>query len=295
MRILEKHANLQAAELKEIWRQKADSHKEIVADLRAGDLERAFKQLDKLGMLRELAPEDRHETLATDYVAAVEQGKTALVISPTHVEGERVTTRIRERLKAAGKLRGEEREFIQLKNVQWTEAQRSDVLNYQSDMIVQFHQNVPGFWRGERVRVKRRDRQAVEVERANGESALLPLDKAARFQVYEARTIVLAAGDMVRITQNGFTRDKQRLNNGELREVKGFMPDGDIKLANDWVTAKGVWPPDARLLCHVVHVAKQKRGLCFRGRKFRVVPGGRPAAILRFGQPLQTGADDLHG
>lgn len=238
LRILEKHANLQAAELKEIWRQKADSHKDVIADLRAGDLERAFKLLDKLGMLRELAPEDRHEALAADYVAAVEKGKSALVISPTHIEGERVTTRIRERLKAAGKLQGEEREFVQLKNLQWTEAQRSDSLNYQTDMVVQFHQNLPGFRRGERVKVKRRDGRAVEIERENGKAALLPLDKASRFQVYEARTIALAAGDKVRITQNGFARDKQRLNNGELREVSGFTSDGDIKLANGWVLPK---------------------------------------------------------
>lgn len=238
LRILEKHADLQAAELKEIRRQNADSHKAIVADLRAGDLERAFTRLNKLGMLREFGPEDRHEALAADYVAAVEKGKSALVISPTHIEGERVITRIRERMKAAGKLRGEEREFIQLKNLQWTEAQRGDALNYQPDMVVQFHQNLTGFRRGERVKVKRRDGRTVEVERENGKAELLPLDKAARFQVYEARTITLAAGDKVRITQNGFTRDKQRLNNGELREIKGFTPGGDIKLANGWVLSK---------------------------------------------------------
>lgn len=238
LRMLEKHAGLQAAELKEIWRQKADEHKAVVADLRAGDLERAFNQLDKLGMLRELAPEDRHEALAVDYVAAVEKGQSALVISPTHIEGERVTTRIRERLKATGKLRGEEREFVQLKNLLWTEAQRSDGMNYHADMVVQFHQNVPGFRRGERVKVMRRDARAVEVELENGKTALLPLDKAARFQVYESRKIALAAGDKLRITQNGFTRDKQRLNNGELREVKGFTPDGGIKLANGWVLSK---------------------------------------------------------
>lgn len=238
LRILEKHAGLQAAELKEIWRQKADSHKAVVADLRAGDLERAFDQLNNLGMLRELAPEDRHEVLAADYVAAIKKGNSALVISPTHIEGERVTTRIRERLRVAGELRGEERAFIQLKNLQWTEAQRSDALNYHTDMVVQFHQNLPGFRRGERVKVRRRDGRAVKVERENGKVESLPLDKAARFQVYESRTIALAAGDKVRITQNGFTRDKQRLNNGELREVAGFTRDGDIKLTNGWVLSK---------------------------------------------------------
>ena len=113
MRILERHANLQAAELKEIWRQKADSHKAVIADLRAGNLERAFKRLDELGMLRELAPEKRHEALAADYASGVKEGKSALVISPTHVEGERVTARIRERLKEVAKLGHEDREFLQ--------------------------------------------------------------------------------------------------------------------------------------------------------------------------------------
>jgi ATP-dependent exoDNAse (exonuclease V) alpha subunit len=61
---------------------------------------------------------------------------------------------------------------------------------------------------------------------------------AARFQVYESRKITLAAGDMVRITQNGFTCDKQRLNNGDLKQVKGFTKKGDIILVNGWVLPK---------------------------------------------------------
>jgi len=238
LRLLEQHAGLEAAELQEIWRQKANAHKAIVADLRAGNLKNAFQRLNKLGMVRELAPEDRHEALAADYVAAVTEGKTALVISPTHSEGERVTNRIRERLKATGKLWGNEREFVQLANLQWTEAQRGDARNYQPDMVVQFHQNVPGFQRGERAAVKQRDAQGIQVERANGESVSLSLDKAARFQVYEARTIGLSPGDKVRITQNGFTRDNQRLNNGDLKQVVGFTKDGDLKLTNGWVLPK---------------------------------------------------------
>ena len=259
LRLLEQHAGLQAAELKEIWRQKADSHKAIVAGLRAGDLEAAFKRMEKLGMVRELTPDTRHEALAADYVAAVEDGKTALVISPTHLEGERVTMRIRERLKATGRLRGNEREFVQLKNLQWTEAERSDARNYHPDMVVQFHQNVPGFRRGERVTVKRRDERGIMVERVNGASALLPMDRAARFQVHEARTIALSPGDMVRITQNGFTRDGQRLNNGDLKQVQGFTKGGDLKLANGWVI-----PKDYGNLAHgycVTSYASQSKGV----------------------------------
>ena len=239
LRMLEKHAGLEAAELREIWRQKADSHKAVIADLRIGDLDRAFRRLDKLGMLKELASEIRHETLAGDYLAAVDRGKSALAISPTHAEGERVSGRIREGLKQAGKLGRDQREFLQLRNLQWTEAQRADPGNYLTGLVIQFHQNVAGFRRGERVIVKRQDATgAIVVERKNGELAALPLGQAARFQLYEAKTIALAPGDRIRITQNGFAKDKQRLNNGDLRQVKRFTKEGDIKLTNGWVIPK---------------------------------------------------------
>ena len=78
LRLLEQHASLQAAELTEIRRQKANAHKAVVADLRAGDLENAFNRLDRLGMLREMDAEDRHEALATDYVVAVKKGQIGL-------------------------------------------------------------------------------------------------------------------------------------------------------------------------------------------------------------------------
>jgi ATP-dependent exoDNAse (exonuclease V) alpha subunit len=105
-------------------------------------------------------------------------------------------------------------------------------------MVIQFHQNVPGFRRGERVTVKTRDEHGVSVERMNGETAFVPLNQSARFQIYESRKIALSAGDIIRITQNGFTLDKRRLNNGDLKQVKGFTKDGNIKLANGWVLTK---------------------------------------------------------
>jgi len=238
LRLLEEHAGLQAAELTQIRRQKADAHKAVVADLRAGNLENAFKRLDRLGMLREMDADERHEALATDYAAAVSEDKSALVISPTHAEGERVTQAIRAKLKAARKLAVDEYEFIQLKNLQWTEAQRGDARNYRSGQVVQFHQNIAGFGRGERVTVTAWDDHGVAIVRQNGKTTSLPLDMTARFQAYETRKITLAAGDWIRITQNGFTMDKHRLNNGDLKQVKGFTKDGDIRLTNGWVLSK---------------------------------------------------------
>jgi conjugative relaxase-like TrwC/TraI family protein len=238
LRLLEQHAHLQAAELKQIRRQKADEHKAIIGDLRAGNLDGAFRRLDQLGMLREMDADQRHIALATDYAAAVAKNKSALVISPTHAEGERVTREIRAKLKAVGKLRGDERQFVQFKNLQWTEAQRCDARNYQAGLVVQFHQNVAGFRRGEWVTVAGRDHRGVSVIRQNGQAAVLALDVAARFQVHESCAIALAPGDWIRVTQNGFARDKQRLNNGDLKQVKGFTKEGDIRLANGWVVSR---------------------------------------------------------
>ncbi|HEV2330232.1 MAG TPA: hypothetical protein VGY56_15730, partial [Verrucomicrobiae bacterium] len=124
------------------------------------------------------------------------------------------------------------------KNLQWTTAQRADARNYQTGMVVQFHQNLVGFRRGERITVTARDGRGISVKRQNGEKILLPLGMAAQFHVYESRKIALAVGDRIRITQNGFTNDRQRLNNGDVKEVAGFTKGGDIKLSNGWVIAK---------------------------------------------------------
>ncbi len=237
LRILENHAGLVAAQLTKIRRQKEDAHKAVVADLRDGNLEKAFEQLDALGMLRELPYESRHEALADDYVTAIKRGKSALVISPTHSEGEQVTPQIRARLKAEGKLKAEEREILQLKNLQWTQAERTDTRNYKPGMIVQFHQNSAGFRRGERVTVRGVIGDRVAVTRDDSQVALLHLTSAARFHVYESGRMPLAPGDMIRITQNGFTKNGKRLNNGDLRQVKGFTKEGDIKISNDWVVS----------------------------------------------------------
>jgi hypothetical protein len=104
-------------------------------------------------------------------------------------------------------------------------------------MVVQFHQNLVGFQRGERVTVSACEAGRVFVRRSTGEIVFLNLDTAARFQVYESRRVSLAPGDMIRITQNGFTRDRKRLNNGDLKQVKGFTKQGDIELSNGWVVA----------------------------------------------------------
>lgn len=224
LRILEYEAGLRPAEVKEIRRQ-ADAYKEAVKALSEGHTIEGFKRLNNLGWVREISDDARERQLVADYLETIGQGKTALVVSPTHAEGERITAEIRGAMRAAGALGDDEREFRTLTNANLTEAERGDAVNYQPGDELVFHQNAKGFTRGERL--------------SAGGSRPLPLDHAARFQVFRSSTLSLSPGDMVRITQNGTTVDqKHRLNNGALYRLRRFDDDGNIVLDNGWVVGK---------------------------------------------------------
>jgi conjugative relaxase-like TrwC/TraI family protein len=243
LRLLENHAGLRAAELKHIRRQLHPTYRAAVADLRQGHVENGFAKLNSLGAIKETSADSRYQQLAADYIQSVKERKTALVVSPTHSEGERVTTEIRKELKALKKLGPDERPLSQLKNLRWTEAQRADASQYQPGMVIQFHQNAPGFRRGQKVMVASREQNRLTVQRADGTKAYLKLGQdgcchASAFNVCSADVLPVAPGEWIRITQNGYSRDGHRLNNGELRRVKGFDKVGDVVLDNGWVVSK---------------------------------------------------------
>ena len=240
LKLLEEDAGVKPLELKKITRQKVDTYRDAVAAIAKGDLQDGFDRLDRLGLVKEVADRDtRYKTLAGDYLnTAHERGLSTLVIAPTHAEGARATEAIRDALKEAGKL-GETRKFTSLKNRQLTEAQRGDAFCYETGNCVQVLQNIKGFTRGDKLTVLGRDDQGqVIVQRHQapppGEfrvpgvpgQAVLPLDKAKHLQVYEASTIEVAVGDKIRISQNTITRDKQKVNNGAVFEVRGFTQGG---------------------------------------------------------------------
>ena len=121
-----------------------------------------------------------------------------------------------------------------------TEAQKGDARNYQKGQVVQFHQNASGIGRGEQLTVAGPDGDGgVVLENSSGEKVALPLDKTNRFNVYEATTLPLAAGERIRITKGGQTKDGHRLDNGSFYQVQGFTRDGDIELRNGWLLDKG--------------------------------------------------------
>lgn len=225
LRLLEEEAGLVPAEVKEIKRQSGD-YKEAVKALSEGRVAEGFKRLDDLHWVREIPDDERDRQLAADYVQAVREGRSALVVSPTHAEGHRITAEIRKNLRQAGTLGTDERTFMSLENANLTEAERGDSVNFLPGNVLVFHQNAKGFTRGQRV--------TVDGDRR------LPLDQAKRFQVFHSTTIRLAPGDMVRITRNGRTADGEHdLRTGARYKIKEFDDRGNIVLDNGWIVGKG--------------------------------------------------------
>ena len=170
---------------------------------------------------------DRNQQLAAAYLSAVAekkkggQNKSALVVSPTHAEGDRITAAIRSGLKAQGKLDGE-RIVTSWVPTHLTDAQKTDATEYEPGYMLQFHQNAKGFKKGSRL--------------VAGEGVELPTQHAKRFEVYRPVPLALAVGDRIRVTAGGKTKDgKHRLSNGSLFTVEGFNQRGDLIVNDGWV------------------------------------------------------------
>ncbi len=230
LRLLEEHAGLPVAEVTEIVRQQPGKYRDAASALSDGKTEEGFKILDQLGWIREVSDADRYFVLAQAYLSAIlekdrkGQPKTALVVSPTHAEGDRITRFIRDALKQDGKL-GEERTLSTWIPARLTDPEKSDATQYDLGDMLQFHQNAPGQQNGSRLVLT--------------PGAKPPVAYADRFEVYRPSQLKLAVKDRIRVTANGKTKEgKHKLKNGMLLTVHGFTTQGDPIVDKGWVIAK---------------------------------------------------------
>jgi hypothetical protein len=226
LKLLEEKAGLRAAEVTQIVRQEGDYEK-AAKSLSEGRTADAFEELDRLRWINEVPDSERYRQMADAYLSAAAEiardgkPKTALVVSPTHAEGDRITAAIRAGLKSQGRLTGEH--FVKA----WvpthlTDAQKSDPTQYDPGDLIQFHQNAPGYTKGARLVV--------------GGGVAPPVKLANRFEAYRSVQLALGVGDRIRVTAGGKTRDgKHRLSNGSLFTVGGFSKRGDIIVEHGWV------------------------------------------------------------
>jgi conjugative relaxase-like TrwC/TraI family protein len=231
MRILLEKSKIKPARVTEIQRQKSRAdYKEAVKLISEDRHAEGFERLEKMGAVREIQDTtERHRELAREYAGEVKAKKTALVVAPTHAEGEQVTNRIREELKRTRLLAEKEMKFTVHKNLSPTEAQKKDATFYSEGHSIQFHQNAKGFARGSVYDVTGKDEKGnVLLSGVDGKTLHLPFKESSKFSVFEKKEIALAGGDKIRITQNSFSQNKKRLDNGNILTVKGFDDKGNI-------------------------------------------------------------------
>ena len=241
LRIMEQEAGIKVARVRKIQRQRSNTmYKWAVAMAAEGRTDAALYKLDKMGDVKEIADgKERLTQLVEDYVHSSKQGKTALIVSPTHIEGQNVTETLREKLKEEGQLLKEDKAFLRLKNTNWTEENKTDPFHYQGqELAIEFHQNARGHVRGERWQVEGTPLEGTPTLpqlhsiAARGEDGTKQIDlkQANHFTVYRQEEIRLAKGDRIRITKGSKTREGTRINNGDMFTVTGFTRGGHIKL-----------------------------------------------------------------
>ncbi|WP_223834264.1 MobF family relaxase [Spirosoma profusum] len=232
LRILNTIAGIKSAEVSRIFRQRNLDYRKAVQALAENKVSEAFTVLDSMGAIRTIDPVNPSAVLADDYLSALKKGNSALVISPTHQEGERVTTAIRDKLREAGRIAVEETMVSQLVNTNMTQAEKSDHRNYRVGQVIQFNQTVAGIERGSRWSVQSMTNGRVDIQDAYGKKDALPLERYEQFDVYRKTEIALSKGDKVRITRNGYDANKKRLTNGQMLDVIAIESNGALRLHN---------------------------------------------------------------
>ncbi len=247
LRTLMQEAKLPSIQVNKIQRQKEVNYKEAVELLGKSDLDKGFKKLENIGAIHEVENNtERIEKIADDYYTSSMKRKNGkgekqevLVISPTHKEGETVTTKIRERLKKENVVAEEENKFNTFRNLQLTETEKKNAENYKPDNWLIFHQNSKGFKAGSRYQItEAKSKNQIEVRDYAGKKHLLSLDKSSNYNVFETKEVGLGKGDKIRLTGNGKAKDGKHLFNGTMFKVNGFDKKGNIKLSNGSTMAK---------------------------------------------------------
>lgn len=235
MRILEESARLPVASLEQIHRQEKQWYRDVVADASKGDTATAFRKLDERGYV--IQTDDQVQAAVDGYLkTTLDDHRQAMVIAPTHREGDQVNAGIREGLREAGMIAEEETALPRLESLQMTEADKGVPLFYQPGQVVKTHDRISGLQPGRGYEVSHVEDGRVFLHGSkNDPFKELPLDQAEKFEVYEQREIGLSAGDRIRITRNGKVRHQGRelkLENGTEYQVDEITPNGDLLLTN---------------------------------------------------------------
>jgi conjugative relaxase-like TrwC/TraI family protein len=250
LRILNTVAGIKSAEVSRIYRQKNVDYREAVQALSDGKIKQAFEKLEAINAIKTIDPLKPNDTLVEDYFATIKKGKSALIISPTHKQGDAVTDAIRTKLRTEKMIGKKEVILPRYVNLNMTEAEKEDPRNYKQGHILYMTQNMKGIKRGTAWAVKQVKGHYLEILNDQAEVSSLSINDHKNFEVYQKSTINLSKGDKIRVTRNGFDTNERRLNNGQIVDVLSVTKKGNIKVRNPISKIDYILPPDYGHIAH---------------------------------------------
>lgn len=241
MLALERYANLKPAELRKIRRQSPvlgknasekrsiRRYRRAVADAAAGKLAESFDGLQKLGAIVSCPLGNQAERIADEYLVAMENGQTVVVVAQTWNEVNRVNESVRVRLREKRFLGAGEVEVEALEHVDLTNAQKRDSRYLPSNSVIVFNQPVGRAPRGAKSTYVGAVKRGVLVEIA-GRFQLVPQKELGRITVCKPRKLKLAPGDKLQLKANRRLTSGGSAANGEIVTVECVHSDGRIAL-----------------------------------------------------------------
>ena len=187
-----------------------------------------FQKLEQFGAIREVPYLERPQAVASAYrELTADPNRKVLVVAGTHEEIGRITHAIRESMKQSGDL-GPGKIFERHTPLQWTEAQKKDLSNYQQGQVLLFHRSSHRIARNEALVVERSDKSHILARDQNGVERMVSPTQARSFSVQERSQIEISPGDRLLLTGNRREADF-RATNGELTKVRS-IDGGRIQL-----------------------------------------------------------------
>jgi conjugative relaxase-like TrwC/TraI family protein len=246
LRILEQHSRYSFGQLTQIRRQRESDYRDVVELAANKQPQEAFTRLDAMGAVHE--PDHIYKDAAKAYLNALDQKRTALLVSPTWNEIDALTTQVRSTLKDRGILGPVDATRNVLDSLSWTEAQKRNLACYQPGMVLLFHQDTGSFKQHEAATVVSASKASVVLQCEDGlQRRFRPL-KGNTFDVCESHQLAVAPGDKLLLQANrsqNANGSSVSLVNGQLVTVRTVDKEGRINLTD----GRSI-PPDYRRFCH---------------------------------------------
>ena len=240
---IEKHSGIRPVELHKIRRQdpargrnqreraEIKGYRQAVEVAAKGDLPESFARLDKMGAVVACGLGEQAGKLAGEYVRFAEQQASAVVVSQTWDEVQRVNASVREALKSKGLLGTTDLSVPVLDRLDLTRAQKRDERFYPADAVIVFNQKVRAVEPGAQGKLIHVFKWGTMVE-VNGTVVSVPNRSLDRLTVCVPREVPVTNNERLHLKANRNLAGGGRVTNGELVTVKSVRADGGLELAD---------------------------------------------------------------